>query len=164
MRFNYTSYDMRKSQDSINIRRHPDCIILADERTAQEQGHPYLYGRIIGIFHVYVRNTTRFSTDFQEQRMDVLWVRWYQYDEDFHWGWERKRLPRVYFPPATDPDAFGFVDPRDVIRGAHLIPVFDSGVTDSSLPEDSVARVFEELNDEDFTLEEEDWGSYNVNM
>jgi hypothetical protein len=155
---------MRKAQDSVNIRRHPDVIILADEHCAKEQGHPYLYGRVIGIFHVHVQNTTRFSQDRSERRMDVLWIRWYQYEKDFSWGWREKRLPRISFPPATDPDAFGFINPEDVIRGMHIIPCFSSSSTDSVLPEDSVARVFEDFDEGNFVVEGDDWTYYNVNM
>ncbi|ESK87142.1 hypothetical protein Moror_11864 [Moniliophthora roreri MCA 2997] len=72
MQINYTGYNMHKLQDSVNIRLHPDIMILVDESCAEKQGHPYLYGRVIGIFHVHVCNATRFSHGPGEKHMEVL--------------------------------------------------------------------------------------------
>lgn len=43
------------------------------------------------------------------------------------------RLPKVAFVEESDSDAFGFLDPRQVVRGVHLIPAFASGRGTSSL-------------------------------
>jgi hypothetical protein len=56
---------------------------------------------------------------------------------------------------AEDPDAFGFLDPKDVLRGAHLIPAFAHGKTDELLGA-SIARLPHE--------EDEDWQYYYINM
>ncbi|KAF8960116.1 hypothetical protein BDZ97DRAFT_1666295, partial [Flammula alnicola] len=50
MRVNYTSYDMRQGQDSINSRNHADIMTLS----RNDPDHPFEYGRVIGIFHVDV--------------------------------------------------------------------------------------------------------------
>ncbi|KAG2355783.1 hypothetical protein BDR07DRAFT_1206003, partial [Suillus spraguei] len=42
-------------------------------------------------------------------------------------------LPKVAFIKETDHDAFGFLDPGQVIRSAHLILAFASGQGSSSL-------------------------------
>ncbi|KAG2361165.1 hypothetical protein BDR07DRAFT_1486253 [Suillus spraguei] len=42
-------------------------------------------------------------------------------------------LPKVTFVEESDPDAFGFLNPNQVIQGAHLIPTFASGCGTSSL-------------------------------
>jgi len=48
LRVNYTTYDMRRDQDSINPKTHPDILMLASD----SQSHPYIYARVIGIYHV----------------------------------------------------------------------------------------------------------------
>ncbi|KAG2051385.1 hypothetical protein BDR06DRAFT_889937, partial [Suillus hirtellus] len=48
-------------------------------------------------------------------------------------GTKHTCLPKVAFVDESDPDAFGFLDPGQVIRGAHLIPAFASGRGVSSL-------------------------------
>src|SRR4051794_2377362 len=53
LRVNYTTYDMRRAQDSINPRTHPDILLLSHDDLDQEEEerHPYWYARVIGIFH-----------------------------------------------------------------------------------------------------------------
>jgi hypothetical protein len=43
------------------------------------------------------------------------------------------RLPQIAFVEESDPDAFGFLNPAQVIQGAHLLPAFASGCGVSSL-------------------------------
>ncbi|KAH9169480.1 hypothetical protein EDB89DRAFT_2098737, partial [Lactarius sanguifluus] len=49
LRINYTTYDLRREQDSINPRTHPNIMVL---RPDGPDPHPYWYARIIGIFHI----------------------------------------------------------------------------------------------------------------
>ncbi|KAK1234784.1 hypothetical protein PQX77_002001 [Marasmius sp. AFHP31] len=64
-----------------------------------------------------------------------------------------KRLPKVRFVPADDPQAFVFVDPARVLRGAFLEPAFEDGFDHSSatigevLGEDSVCRLYHSYHD-----------------
>ncbi|KAG2337753.1 hypothetical protein BDR05DRAFT_952398 [Suillus weaverae] len=58
------------------------------------------------------------------------------------------RLPKVAFVEETDQDAFGFLDPGQVIRGVHLIPAFASKRSVSALRHGpSFARPGGELDD-----------------
>ena len=59
--------------------------------------------------------------------MDLLWVRWFGRELGYASGWDTRRLHRLGFIPHDQPDAFGFLDPADVIRGIHLIPAFAHG-------------------------------------
>ena len=56
--------------------------------------------------------------------MDVLWIRWLQVNHTHRAGWKAKRLYCVQFVQSIEDGAFGFLDPEDVIHGAHLIPCF----------------------------------------
>lgn len=112
----YTTYDFRRGKDTINMKGRPYVMALS-----QDGVHPYVYARVLGIFRL---NVLHGPTMVDEVKMDVLWVRWLKIDEAHRAGWKAKRLYRVNFVPSLEDNAFGFLDPEDVIRGAHLIPGF----------------------------------------
>jgi hypothetical protein len=56
--------------------------------------------------------------------MEFLFVRWFGCDLSPKPGWRAKRLIQLGFVPGNGPDAFGFIDPAQVIRSLHLIPAF----------------------------------------
>ncbi|KZT12196.1 uncharacterized protein LAESUDRAFT_754689 [Laetiporus sulphureus 93-53] len=139
---NYTTYDIRRAQDSINPRTHPFIMLLAHEDDDEREDgspdrHPYWYAQVVGIFHFDVIHRGIHSTSFRPQRMDVLWVRWLGVDPDAL-GLSHHRLPRVGFVHHHEAMPFGFVDPNEVLHGAHLIPAFAYGKTDSLLPKSLV--------------------------
>jgi hypothetical protein len=68
-----------------------------------------------------------------KQHLEVLWVRWLATLQSHRSGINHSHLPKITFVEESDPDAFGFLDPGQVIRGAHLIPAFSSGRGTSSL-------------------------------
>ncbi|KAI9060685.1 hypothetical protein FKP32DRAFT_1668146 [Trametes sanguinea] len=142
MLVNYTSYDMRREQDSISTRCHPDIMLLAEPGSV----HPYMYARVLGMFHVSAYIAGRANDE--PTLLQVLWIRWYNFDETSPWGPESGRLPRVSFAPLDD-DPFGFISPDQVLRGVHLIPAFAHGLSDAALPGYSIARL-EDEEDEDF--------------
>ncbi|KAJ7587294.1 hypothetical protein C8J56DRAFT_1083768 [Mycena floridula] len=149
LRINYTTYDVRRDQDSINARTRSDIMVLSGEGG---ESYPYWYARVFGIYHAMVRR--RGETEFVQ--MDFLWVRWFGLDEDYDFGFAAKRLPRIgYLDANNDPTAFGFIDPASTLRAVHLIPGFAHGQTSELLPP-SIARRPDE-NDEDYNR-------YYVNM
>ncbi|PPR00724.1 hypothetical protein CVT26_012318 [Gymnopilus dilepis] len=77
LRVNYTTYDMRREQDSLNPRTHANIMVLAHNDNV-DGGHPYWYARIIGIYHALVLHPS--SRD--PIHMDFLWIRWYGCDPD----------------------------------------------------------------------------------
>lgn len=157
LRINYTTYDVRRSQDSINPRTRPDIMVLSSNK--EDGAHPYWYARVIGIFHCLVRHRGLDGSDGDFQRVEFLWVRWYT-DPVNECGWAKKRLPRLRFVQHDKPDAFGFVNPADVIRGIHIIPAFYYGRTSLILPNPSLARAC----GRDAEVEEDDWEFAYVNM
>ena len=46
MRVNYTTYDMRRDQDSLNPRTQADVMLLAHEDLTARNSHPYWYARM----------------------------------------------------------------------------------------------------------------------
>jgi hypothetical protein len=110
--------------------------------------------------------------------MEFLWVRWFDRDISYAAGWQAKRLHQLSFFPCDHPSAFGFIDPKDIVRGVHLIPSFGLGKTKGLLPP-SVGHYGSrrpDTNDKDWEDEDsppdqntelgehEDWQYYYVNM
>ncbi|KAF7328374.1 GLOBIN domain-containing protein [Mycena venus] len=131
LRINYTTYDLGRDKDTLNTRTHPDIMVLAHEDEDESSSHPYWYGRIVGIFHVEVRHVgPRSKNTAKIRRMDFVWVRWFGRDMDHAAGWNAKRLHRVGFLDASDPDSGAF------------------GTSDLLAP--SIARHFDAENQEDY--------------
>lgn len=128
MQVHYTTYDMKREYDVVNPRTHADVMVLSGENTPT---HPYWYARVLGIYHM----DTWLEGQTEKQHLEVLYVRWLAplVSTDYQSGMRRARLPKVAFVEESDHDAFGFLNPGQVIRGAHLIPAFASGRGVSSL-------------------------------
>lgn len=156
VRINYTTYDVRRAQDSLNPRTHADFMVLSHEtEDADGKSFPYWFGRIVGIFHADILHTGPHSKSSEPQRMEFLWVRWFGRDTTHKSGFKARRLHRVGFVPADDPEAFGFLDPQEIIRAAHLIPAFHFGRTGELLGPSIVRQPQEK---------DEDWQFFYVNM
>lgn len=120
VRFNYTTYDVRRAQDVINPRT-PHCNIMLLQH-GDESNVKYRYARVLGIHHI---NAVCSDNVYESSRIDFLFVRWYELIQ--HHSWEAHTLERVRFLPLTNPTAFGFVDPGAVLRACHIIPAFARG-------------------------------------
>ncbi|KAJ3524830.1 hypothetical protein NM688_g8495 [Phlebia brevispora] len=135
IRVNYTTYDLRRAQDSLNPRTHADIMVQSHEDEDERDPHPYWYARIVGVFHVYVQDFRETTKTHERQCLESYGCDGFVNDDD--------------------PDAFGFISPDDIIRAAHLIPAFHHGTTDEYLPP-SIVRP---ASDND-----EDWVYYYVNI
>jgi hypothetical protein len=95
--------------------------------------HPFAYGKVLGVYHADIIAPGASRARPALRRIDFLWVRWF---EEVAWGgWSKKRLDRVaYIEGNGSSDAFGFLDPACVIRGAHLIPAFEFGRSMDNIP------------------------------
>ncbi|KAJ3559339.1 hypothetical protein NP233_g11288 [Leucocoprinus birnbaumii] len=103
LRLNYTTYDMRRGQDSVNPRTHPDIMLLdgsTDFSAVDQPLQPYLYARVLGIFHADVQWHRPQADGHQgpwegprvwSSSMDFLWVRWFSSSGVT----ARNRLPQV---------------------------------------------------------------------
>lgn len=132
VRINYTTYDVRREQDMVNASTsHCQIMVLADSDNDSDstERHPYHYGKVLGAYHVnvHVRAGSGDLVDCTPARMEFLWVRWYRLVDVNRGGWAARRLDRVRFMPINSPDAFGFVDPADILRSCHIVPVFARG-------------------------------------
>jgi hypothetical protein len=151
MQVHYTTYDLRREYDTINPKSHGDVMVLSGET---RPSHPYWYARVLGIYHmvVWINN----GGQPVKRHLEVLWVRWLAGLRGYRSGTKHARLPKAAFVEESDRDAFGFLDPGQVIRGAHLIPAFASGRGVSSLRRrESLARPGGELDD---------WEEYYIGM
>jgi hypothetical protein len=154
IRVNYTTYDMRRKQDSLNPRTHANIMLLSQDQNA---AHPYWYARILGVFHAEVTHPLLSS---QSTTMDFAWIRWYGEDPSSPKSiWASRRMYRIGFVPQVEPSlqspqmspAFGFIDPALIIRGAYVEPAFAHGMDYNSLPPSLAARKPDE-NDADYNF------------
>ena len=154
LRVNYTTYDVRRDQDSMNPRTNANVMVLSPE--TGPGAHPYWYARVLGVFHVRVLHKGPLATNRSVQYLEFLWVRWFGIDPGHRHGHKVTQLPKIGFVPEQDPSAFGFLDPSLVLRGCHLIPAFNDGRTldllNTSL---TIARPPDEVDD---------WAAFYVNM
>jgi hypothetical protein len=120
-----------------------------------DDGHPYWYAHIIGIFHTMVVHMGQKSMLQEPKKMEFLFVRWFGLDTKNleRGGWKSKKLYQIGFVEGDA--AFGFVDPSDVIRGIHLIPRFSQGRTKDLLGHSIARSVLEK---------DEDWVRYYINV
>ncbi|KAG2076567.1 hypothetical protein BDR04DRAFT_1125654 [Suillus decipiens] len=112
MQVHYTTYDMRHKYDMINPRTHGDVMVLSGETTPT---HSYWYAWVFGIYHMEVWLSN--GTQPVKQHLEVLWVRWLAAIQGYRSGTKNACLLKVGFVEESDQDAFGFLDPRQVIRG-----------------------------------------------
>ena len=177
---NYTTYDVRRERDVINLRTHTDIMLMADVACTDRDheaapSHLYQYARVLGIFHMYVqhRATTESSAWSDKERVDVLWVRWFQVDSERPMSWSNARMPSLHFvTDSGDLDTYGFVDPNSVIRGAHIIPTFASGDIGTDFLDDTGVGVdssrcslaHSHRENEDIGRTRMDYERYYVNM
>ncbi|KAG2046631.1 hypothetical protein BDR06DRAFT_985499 [Suillus hirtellus] len=128
MQVYYTTYDLRREYDTINPRTHADVMVLLGELMPS---HPYWYAQVLGIYHMETWLTN--GGQPAKQHLEVLWVRWLVPLQNHRSSMTCTRLPKVAFVDELDLDAFGFLDPSQVIQGTHLIPAFASERGISSL-------------------------------
>ena len=149
LRINYTTYDLQRESDSVNPHTdHRDIMLLSN---SDGKDHPFSYARVLGIFHANIIYTRPGSKDFLSRRIKFLWVRWFEIIQDCL-GWEEHVPDTIKFLPMADEDAFGFVDPVNVLRACHVIPSF----ADGRLHPDGIA-MSHCANDSD------DWRQYHIN-
>jgi hypothetical protein len=154
LRVNYTTYDVRRDQDSLNPRTH--CDVMVASRETGPDAHPFWYARVLGVFHTRVLHMGPAATNRSVQHMEFLWVRWFGTEIGHRYGFKVARLPKIGFVDEADDLAFGFLDPSLVLRGCHLIPAFVNGRTSTLLKTlHSAARPPGEVDD---------WAAFYVNM
>ena len=165
LRINYTTYDVRRAQDVVNPSTpHCDIMLLADQaandRVSEEMAppHQFLYARVLGIYHANIIYVGSGMVDYTPQRFKFLWVRWFEVLN--HRGKDSDCLDQVSFLPLNHEDAFGFVDPVDVLRGCHIIPRFAGNKrysAQSDVGDDTQVGLSPCAQDR------QDWNSYYVN-
>jgi len=76
--FNYMTCDMRWDQDILNPGTfHCNLMVLTQpDSTEPSDEHLFLYGRILGIFHINVIYNGPGMTDYNPWCYDFLWVQW----------------------------------------------------------------------------------------
>ncbi|KAF7323811.1 hypothetical protein MKEN_00602400 [Mycena kentingensis (nom. inval.)] len=147
LQVNYTTYDLQRDQDTINTRTRPNIMFLS---TDEEDRHPYQYAEVIAIGHARVKIPAMPT----HKRMEFLYVRFYERVRSHRCIPEAERMPKLRYADYKAGDAFGFIDPDNIIRGVHIVPAFASGQTKDLLPP---------LDIRPPSANDEDWRFYYVN-
>src|SRR6267378_4650399 len=119
---------MRHGTDIINPgTSRCNIMLLADNTNAIDCLHHFLYAQVLGAYHANVIYTGPGMYNYEAHCFDFLWVQWYKVIDPKSSGWDNLRLDSVHFLPMNREDAFGFVDPNDVLRRCHIMPIFAEG-------------------------------------
>ncbi|KAG8919545.1 hypothetical protein FRC01_001237 [Tulasnella sp. 417] len=109
LRVNYTTYDVRRAQDSISLRTsRRDIMVPANDAKLD---HPFWYARVLGIYHAFVSEEVK-GEPSKWSRIDVLWAGFVSLEND---------------------GAFGFIHPEEVIRASHIVPAFADGIEQKTI-------------------------------
>ena len=136
IRINYSTYDLLRDYDIVNPSKHANIMTVSPlfdaNSSSASDGHPFRYARVLGIYHADVVHFHPSKHTSVAQSLEFLLVHWYRRDLAYKAGFKRCRLHRLQLTPPEDPNAFGFLDPDDIIRGSHLIPAFARGPAEAS--------------------------------
>jgi hypothetical protein len=129
LRFHFITYDVRRGTDIVNSgTSRCNIMLLADhEDDPTSSPHHFLYARVLGAYHANVIYTGPGMQDYEDRRFEFLWVRWFEVVDPASSGWASSTMDSVRFPPMHGTHSFGFVDPKDVLRGCHILPSFAKG-------------------------------------
>lgn len=131
LRINYTTYDVRRAQDAVTVDSDKaDIMMLPDDSDSVPSQHPFRYARVLRVFHGNISHPLLAP---KAQRMDLLWVRWFHTTSLPQPDWDRTELEQLAFVPANEDGAFGFIDPAQVLRAAHIAPSYEDGRTSDLL-------------------------------
>lgn len=132
MRITYGTYDLRQATDVIHVKTQQCNVMLLNGAfrygdTSGSEEPPYLYARVLGIFHVnasYVGHLPDGKINLGYHRIDFAWIHWY---DSLSHGTEFK-LDRVSLHPLHSESEQGldFIDPSFILRAVHIIPRFAS--------------------------------------
>ena len=124
----YTTYHVQRGTDIINAgTSRCNVMLLANDTDNSSSSHHFMYACILGTYHTNVIYTGPGMQDHKPCRFDFLWVRWFEVINPASSGWSNSTLDVVHFPPMHCNSSFGFVDPRDILCGCHILPAFSKG-------------------------------------
>jgi len=123
---NYTTYDVRWAQDTINPKTdHCDILLLSQTECGRNMTiHKFQYAQVLGIYHVNFIYNEPTTHQYQTHWMDFLWVRYFEVIQPNVSGWSTSLLDQLQFHLLDSANAFGFVDPAQVLQECHIIPKF----------------------------------------
>ena len=139
--FRSTTYDTRRIEESGKPHKMDVMVLSHEDKLDSHPAFPYWHARIIAIYHIMVRQRTEGGLSPPSQ-MDFLFIHWFGFDSpDGQSSWHAQQMHKVGFLPDSDVHgpAFGFLDPREVIRTVHMIPDFASIKTKDLLTGESMA-------------------------
>ena len=128
IQFHFTTYDVQHGSDIINPgTSHCNIMLLADDAEGSPiSSNHFLYAQVLSGYHANVIYTGPGMCDFEACHFNFLWVQWFEIVNPGSSGRSASKLDSVHFPPMNKA-SFGFVDPKDVLQGCHILPAFAKG-------------------------------------
>ena len=129
-------------------------MLLSQSCDDLELEHPFIYTHMLGIYHANVihKSTTIGPHSYTPMQMEFLFVRWFPYQGSTNVQWANLKLDPLSFMLVHSENAFGFVDPSDILRGCHILPWFQEGKVHTD--QQGMSRAANDKND---------WCEYQLN-
>lgn len=110
---NYTTYNLQRGQDII----HPsagkaDILVYAPDAVNSDYSYPWMYARVLGIYHANVIPPGSVSA----QRVEFFHVHWLSTDGTIASGTSVWHLEHIHFVPNDTGAFFGFVHPSHAVH------------------------------------------------
>ena len=115
----------RKAKEAAKTRSEGQAGIKAKGSTVLGS-NLFLYARVLGIYHANIIYSRPDSADRAPHQFDFLWVCWLS-AKGRSPSWNDCCMDCVAFLPEGNQNAFGFLDPNDVLCRCHLILAFALG-------------------------------------
>ncbi|KAF8222856.1 hypothetical protein L208DRAFT_1320062, partial [Tricholoma matsutake] len=120
IQFHFTTYDVRCGTDIVNPgTSHCNIMLLADDGEGTLSLDCWLSGRLPASMLCEFLLLETCYTDYPLEYTIVV--------NPGSSGWSNSKLDSVCFPPMNKNCSFSFVDPKDVLRGCHILPAFAKG-------------------------------------
>jgi hypothetical protein len=89
---NYTTYDLCRAYDMLNLRTCANFMMLSHEDSEEpETKFLYWFRQIVGIFHTAIIYTGPGSHSVKPQHVEFLFVWWFDHDIGHRGGWNVKQ-------------------------------------------------------------------------
>jgi hypothetical protein len=92
-----------------SIQSHPDIMVVSPDSEADD-ALPFWYACVLKNLHDDVWTSHPDVRDNSICSMNILWVRWFESEPSYNWGFSHVCLPKIGFFEWNDPFSLTFLD------------------------------------------------------